>query len=90
MIVRDGTGNAYLAGVTSWGLQCGTAGIYGVYVRMANYCGWVKGVSGVGDCSADDGGGGGCTVAPGRSLGGEWLILVGLLVVWPLRRRFTR
>ncbi|SMP47057.1 serine protease [Desulfonatronum lacustre] len=88
MIVRNETGNAYLAGVTSWGLQCGTSGIYGVYVRMANYCGWVKGVSGVGDCAGDDGGGGGCTVAPGRGLGGEWLILAAFFVVWTVGRRF--
>ncbi|PTN32572.1 serine protease [Desulfonatronum sp. SC1] len=88
MLVRDGSGGAYLAGVTSWGLQCGTAGIYGVYVRVANYCGWIKGVSGVGDCSGDGGGGGGCTVASGRGLGGEWLILAGFLVVWTIRRRF--
>jgi MYXO-CTERM domain-containing protein len=87
MLVRDGAGGAYLAGVTSWGLQCGTVGIYGVYARVANYCGWIKGVSGVGDCSGDDGGGG-CSVAPGQGLGGEWLILAGLFVVWVIRRRF--
>lgn len=91
LLVRDGAGNAYLAGVTSWGLQCGTVGIYGVYVRMANYCSWVKGVSGVGDCpGGEGGGGGGCSVAPGQTLGGEWLILAGLFLVWNIRRRSLR
>ncbi|WP_052813320.1 S1 family peptidase [Desulfonatronum thioautotrophicum] len=89
MIVRDGQGNAFLAGVTSWGLQCGTPGIYGVYVRMANYCGWVKGISGVGDCGGE-GGGGGCTVASSRHFGGDWLILMFFLVAWVVWRRLGR
>lgn len=86
LMVRDGGGNYVLAGVTSWGLQCGTPGVYGVYVRLANYCGWIKGVSGVGDCGGG-GSGGGCTVGPGTGLAGDWLLLAaGLLLLWILRR----
>lgn len=85
MIVRDASGNAFLAGVTSWGLQCGTAGSYGVYVRMANFCEWVQSVSGVGECGGGDGGGG-CTVLSDQRIGGEWLLLGGLFMVWAVRR----
>lgn len=88
LMVRDGGGNYVLAGVTSWGLQpCGTPGVYGVYVRLANFCGWVKGVSGVGDCGS--GGGGGCTLSAGQGLGGEWLLLAAFLV-WMARRGRAR
>ncbi|GAB6058067.1 serine protease [Desulfonatronum parangueonense] len=81
LMVRDGSGNYVLAGVTSWGLRCGTPGIYGVYVRLANYCGWIKGATGVGDCGPEHGGsGGGCTVG-GENQGGEWLLLVMVLLL---------
>lgn len=89
LMVRDGAGNHVLAGVTSWGLQCGTPDIYGVYVRLANYCSWIKGVSGVGDCGSG-GGGGGCAVSTGQSFGGEWLLLIAFLawmVLWRRRER---
>ncbi|MCA1743097.1 MAG: serine protease, partial [Desulfovibrionales bacterium] len=40
-----------LAGVTSWGLQCGTSDVYGVYVRLSEYCDWVVEVTGMNDCA---------------------------------------
>ncbi len=83
LVVRDGGGNYILAGVTSWGLQCGTPGIYGVYARLANFCDWIKGATGVGDCGDSDGGGG-CTVS-GRGFGAEWLLLA-VFLVWMYRR----
>jgi secreted trypsin-like serine protease len=73
LMVRGDTG-LVLAGVTSWGLQCGTPGVFGVYVRMSKYCGWINGVSGVGDCGSGDSGGG-CSVnpMPGSE---DWLLVV--------------
>lgn len=89
LMVRDGSGNFVLAGVTSWGLQCGTPGIYGVYVRLANYCGWIKSHTGVGDCDSDDSGGG-CSVAGARNPGGEWLLLFVFLVLMTGRAVFRK
>ncbi len=87
LMVRDGGGNFVLAGVTSWGLECGTPGVYGVYVRLANYCGWIKGITGVGDCGG--GGGGGCSVSAGQGFGGEWLLLA-VFLLWMARREQGR
>jgi secreted trypsin-like serine protease len=75
LVVQAGAGRYVLAGVTSWGLQCGTPGIYGVYTRLANYCDWIKGVSGVGDCGSGDSGGG-CTVGGPAVLDASWLLLL--------------
>lgn len=85
LMVRDSGGNYILAGVTSWGLQCGTPGVYGVYSRLANYCDWIKGATGVGDCGDSDGGGG-CTVS-GRGFAAEWLLLAAFLAWMHARGR---
>jgi len=87
LMVRDGAGNFVLAGVTSWGLECGTPGVYGVYVRLANFCGWIKGITGVGDCGSS-GGSGGCTVSGKQAFGGEWLLLA-VFLLWTARRKRT-
>lgn len=40
--VRDGA-SWRLAGITSWGIGCARANLYGVYTRVARYTAWVNG-----------------------------------------------
>ena len=79
-----------LAGVTSWGQQCGMPDVYGVYVRLSNYCDWIVEVTGVDDCahvSRNRSSGGGCTVA-GTDVGGaEWFIILAVLA-FMIKRAF--
>lgn len=38
----DGSENWLLAGIVSWGLGCGIAGVPGVYTSVAHYSDWIQ------------------------------------------------
>ncbi|WP_052507371.1 serine protease [Desulfonatronovibrio magnus] len=90
LVVYD-RGKFVLVGVTSWGLECGTPDVYGVYVRLSNYCDWIVEVTGIDDCIHADSSssGGGCTVASTQKAGFEWVIMLSLIVLFKCRRMLT-